>query len=112
MLIKDLNAFLHRSKKDNNILFFCPYCLHAFTKKTNLENHERNCSTNGAQKVELPTGGDDSVLEFTQLEKELKVPFVIYADFETLNRTLPTHTENEQTSANPHSKTRRLRFRI
>lgn len=84
-LIKDLNSFLYRSKSHSNKLFFCPYCLHAFIRNDLLQKHIPYRCTNGAQKVELPVEGDNDVLVFTDYQKELKVPFVIYADFETLN---------------------------
>lgn len=93
-LITDLNRFLSRSKSVKNRSFFCPYCLHGFIRHDLLTNHLPCCSTNGPQKVELPVEGQNDILEFKDIEKGLKVPFVIYADFETLNTKLHSCSPN------------------
>ncbi|XP_053380071.1 uncharacterized protein LOC128548718, partial [Mercenaria mercenaria] len=104
VLIRDLNTFLFRSKSHNQRMFFCPYCLHGFVRNESLQNHITYCSTNEAQKVELPAVGDSAILEFKDFEKELKVSFTIYADFETLNRRVstclpePTHSSTTSTT--------------
>jgi hypothetical protein len=83
-LIQDLNKFLYRTKSTKNKTFFCHYCLHGFIRQDLLDNHIDYCSTNGPQKVELPQPGDN-ILQFKDYEKTLRVPFIIYADFECLN---------------------------
>ena len=45
-------------------------------------DHEPHCSKHGPQKIKLPNE-DNDVLYFTDVQKQLKVPFVIYADFES-----------------------------
>lgn len=37
----------------------------------------------GLQKIKMPTPGENDVLKFTDIAKQHRVPFVIYADFET-----------------------------
>lgn len=83
-LIKNLNSFLCRSKSCCRRQYFCPYCLQGFIREELLHKHQVYCSTNEPQRVVLPTQ-TDNILQFKDFEKELKVPFVIYADFETLN---------------------------
>ncbi len=65
-----------------------------------LAKHLPYCSINGPQKVELPVEGHDDILEFKNLEKGLKVPFVIYADFETLNTKLQSCPPNPEHANN------------
>lgn len=89
-LIKDLNRFLSRTNKHRSQVYFCPYCLNGFYKESSLQKHQRYCSRHGAQRVELPVTDENDVLEFKDYEKTLKVPFVIYADFETINIKLNT----------------------
>ena len=98
-LIKDLNRFLSRTKKDNNKLYFCCFCLHAFTKETLMQEHIKYCSRHEAQRIELPIKGYNDILEFKEFEKTLKVPFVIYADFETIVRKIHTCQPNPKSSA-------------
>ena len=103
-LITDLNKFLSRTKqhKGNH---FCHYCLHGFAKEETLQKHQVYCSSNGPQRVELPVPGENDILRFKDYEKTLKVPFVIYADFETINRKLDTcQSDPNQSSTSQTTK--------
>ncbi|KAK3106169.1 hypothetical protein FSP39_014172 [Pinctada imbricata] len=84
-LIKNLSRFLHHlyGKTGKHKHYFCPYCLHGFLKKDALNRHTPFCMTLGEQKVVMPTPGENDVIEFKDIAKQLRVPFVIYADFET-----------------------------
>ena len=61
--------------------FFCQSCICGFAKKSNLEKHSRFCSK--PQRVNLPKP-EYAFLHFDQYEKQVKYPYIIYADFETL----------------------------
>ncbi|XP_052806652.1 uncharacterized protein LOC128235904 [Mya arenaria] len=98
-LITNLNRFLSRTKSHRSQMHFCSYCLHAFVKENLLVEHQQYCSPHGAQRVELPEVGQNDILEFKDYQKTLKVPFVIYADFETVNRKLHTCAPNPKQSA-------------
>ncbi|MCG7877069.1 MAG: DNA polymerase [Candidatus Thiodiazotropha endolucinida] len=98
-LIKDLNRFLSRTKRRKCKTFFCPYCLHGFVSEKGLHNHKPYCSIHGPQKVELPTSGQNDMLEFSDYEKQLKIPFVIYADFECLSVKVQSSSVNPQQSS-------------
>ena len=82
-LIRNLSRLLGSLSKHNGRRFFCNYCLHAFSKSDLLEEHEPYCSKNGAQKIRMPSNGN-YVLYFKDVHKQLRVPFVIYADFESI----------------------------
>ena len=81
-LIRNLSRLLGPLTKYKGRKFFCEYCLHGFTRRDLLEQHEPHCSKNGPQKIKLPNE-DNDVLYFKDVQKQLKVPFVIYADFES-----------------------------
>ena len=101
-LIKDLNRFLSRIKSDGHKHYFCPYCLQGLTEERILNDHQPYCSTNGAKKAEFPIPGKNDILEFKDFEKQLRVPFVIYADFETINRKIPScASDPKQCSTTP-----------
>ena len=57
-------------------------------------NHKEKCSLHGPQKVILPSTEKDVMFKFKEYEKTLKVPFTIYADFETVNVKLHTCAPN------------------
>ena len=81
-LIRNLSRLLGSQTKHNGRAFYCNYCLHGFVRKDLLEEHETQCSKNGPQKIKLPNE-DHDVLFFNDVHKQLKVPSVIYADFES-----------------------------
>ena len=87
--IKDLNRLLSDQNKHNSCTYFCPHCLHGYTKQSLLEDHMPYCQIHGAQKVELPTE-KDKWLYYKDVVKQLKVPFVIYADFECFATKIDT----------------------
>lgn len=82
-LITNLNRFLSSLTKHNGKMFYCNYCLHGFFREDLLIEHEPLCSKNGPQKIRMPTEGSD-LLYFNDVRKQLKVPFVIYVDFESI----------------------------
>lgn len=44
----------------------------------------------GEQKIEMPIPGENDILKFTEIGKQLLVPFIIYADFETYVKPIYT----------------------
>ena len=78
--------------------FYCNYCLHGFSSECRLDKHLPYCSVNAPQKVILPEE-KDKWLNFKSYSKGLKVPFVIYADFECFLQScsdVKSHTEKYQ----------------
>ena len=97
-LIKDLNKFLYRTKLHRNKTHFCHYCLQGFTRADLLDTHIEYCSKFDPQHVELPKE-NDSILQFSQYQKQLKCPFIIYADFETYAQKMDTCLPNPESSS-------------
>lgn len=44
----------------------------------------------GEQKIEMPIPGENDILKFSEIAKQLRVPFIIYADFETYVKPIYT----------------------
>jgi hypothetical protein len=81
--IKNLNGLLNAQyNKSDHTKYFCKKCLHGFTTEALLENHGSDCIED--IRIVLPTE-EDKWLEFKNIGKQMKVPFIIYADFEALN---------------------------
>ena len=72
-------------------------CLSNFTRADLLANHQKHCNgVNGTPtRIEMPEKGKNT-LTFQNHDKKMKVPFVIYADFEALVRKIPA-AEREKT---------------
>ena len=62
--------------------FLCDNCLNPFPNEKSLNKHKEYCSTNECIKVDMPKKG--SILEFKNYCNSEKVPFIIYADMESL----------------------------
>ena len=49
--------------------------------KEKLEEHEKNCFASAAQRTEFP---DDHVVKLENIQKQVRPPFTVYADFENI----------------------------
>lgn len=79
--VRDMSRLLSSSiSKHTRKMHFCMRCLSHFSKESELQKHEELCKNNEVSKIEMPKDN----LKFTNVFKQLKLPFVVYADFETL----------------------------
>ena len=84
-LIKNLNRLvdLQVSKNTNVKKHFCKRCFQHYTKLELLQNHIKFFSTNRELAIpKMPKPGIE--IEFKNFNNQLPMPFVIYADFESL----------------------------
>ena len=78
--------------RDNIIIattkkYFRQYCLHGCTSEEVLKNYLERCKLHGAQRVKLTEAGSKNgraKFKFEKTEYQLRFPFVIYADFESI----------------------------
>lgn len=92
VLMKDLSPFIN--SKHNGKKHICSYCLHSFYKKELLDAHEPSCSIHTPVRMELAEGP----VKFKNHFKEVKHPFVIYADFESTLKKIITCQPNPEES--------------
>ena len=86
--IKNMSRLLTSQISKNRIKrFYCLRCLNSLYTAESLEKHEMYCSNHDAVKVELPNK-ENNTLSFRSYSKSMKVPFVIYADFEVFTQKL------------------------
>jgi hypothetical protein len=96
-LIKSLSRLLSsQTTKHGHKQFYCRRCLNPFNSEETLAKHKEYCSTNEAIKVEMPKEG--STLNFKHFFKSMRVPFVVYADFESFTQKLNTAQPNPESS--------------
>lgn len=82
-LIRNLSRLLNSLTRHDGESYHCVYCLHGFIRQDLLEAHEPHCKHHGPQKIKLPNE-DQATLTYKDVSKQLKVPFIIYADFESI----------------------------
>ena len=84
VLIKDFNRFMYSQTKHEHRKHFCMHCLQCFSSERVLSNHKDICiQVNGTQAIKMPNK-DNNILKFNNFHKQQPVPFVIYADFESV----------------------------
>ena len=76
-LLKSLNA-THKGA-----YHFCMNCLNGFWTASARDKHYEYCSSNGHVKVKMPTE-KEKWLKFHDGQYQFKVPFMLYADFESI----------------------------
>ncbi|XP_033753110.1 uncharacterized protein LOC117336607 [Pecten maximus] len=86
--IKDMGRLLNDRYSHGHRYYHCMYCMQGFTKERILNDHISYCREHGTQKVKLPSE-EDKWLFYKDVRKQLKVPYIIYADFESFQ--VPIH---------------------
>ena len=96
-LIKSLSRLLSSQvsgHKESNS--FCLNCLNHFPNGEKLKIHEEYCLKNQAIRIEMPEKG--SFISFIHHNRSIKVPFVVYADFEAFTEEIPISEQNDKFS--------------
>ena len=81
--IKSLSRLL--SSKNSNTKckqHFCMNCLQGFKQESSRDQHQVYCKNNESVRVEMPKQG--STIEFKDGQNQFRVPFIMYADFESI----------------------------
>ena len=87
-LIKSLSRLLSsQMSKHDHTKSFCLNCLNHFPNEEKLKIHEEYCLKNQAIRIEMPEKG--SFISFIHHNRSIKVPFVVYADFEAFTEEIP-----------------------
>ena len=96
-LVNDLSRLLgaqtsrHLTKR-----LFCLRCFNSFNCENSLKNHKEYCSTSECIKINIPE--KDPLLKFKNYCNSEKVPFIIYADMESLLNPIQSCKPNPQSS--------------
>lgn len=91
VVIKDMTRLLRSQVTNHEKSFvFCLRCLSHFPDVERLRNHESLCSNNKETRIEIPKGN----LQFKNHNRMIKVPFVVYADFEAIVKPINAHEPN------------------
>ena len=79
-----LDRLLFDQNKHKTKTYFCDRCLYGFTKEDLLIEHKEDCcgiNTNSTR-IDMPPEG--SYIRFKNHQNQMPVPYVIYADFESI----------------------------
>ena len=97
--IKSLSRLLtSRNPKHHGKQHFCRNCLQGFTLELSRDEHYAYCIDKETVRVEMPKLG--SVVEFCDEQNQFKVPFIMYADFESILEPIQGPENDPRTSSN------------
>ena len=97
--IKNMSRLLtSQIRKRGTKRFYCLRCFNLFHTAESLQKHEIYCSNHDALKVELPDE-ENNTLSFNNYKISMKVPFVIYADFEAFTQKLDDDKPRDNNSS-------------
>ena len=86
-LVKNQNRLLSSQvSKHKEKSYFCDRCLNPFWCEKSLNKHLEYCSNHEAIKIEMPDEG--TILKFKNYHRSEWVPFMIYADTESLTKQI------------------------
>ena len=83
---------------NNNGDFYCLNCFCSYTTENKLENHKNVCKNHDYCYAEMPKE-NNKILKYNHGEKSMKVPFIIYADLESLLEKMSTCCNNPEKSS-------------
>ena len=96
-LVKNPSRLLSSQvSKHDGKKYFCKRCLNPFNSQKALDKHEEYCGNHEAVKINMPEKG--TMLKFKNYHRGEKVPFVIYADFESCIKSIHTCDLNPKSS--------------
>ena len=81
--IKSLERLLSMSNsKHKEREYFCDNCLNGFSTEKSKDEHYEYCSSNESVKIEMPE--KNPIVRYSNGQHQFKVPFIMYADFESI----------------------------
>ena len=97
-LIEDFSRLVSsQANKHKGKVYVCERCINAFTTENALKEHEKHCTNKDCVHIKMPAPG--STISFKHFERGQRVPFVIYADFESLLKPISRCEPNPEISS-------------
>ena len=96
--IEKLSALIRWITSNHKEDFYCLYCFHSYSTKGKLKKHYNVCKNLDYCYVEMPKE-DNKILKYNHGEKSVKVPFIVYADLESLLEKMSTCHNNPNESS-------------
>ena len=94
LAVKSISASLRGIISNHVEDFYCLNCFHSYRTEKNLKKHEKVCNKHDYCYLEMPKEYNE-ILKYNHGEKLLKVPFIIYADLESLSEKSSTEKKAE-----------------
>ena len=104
LAVKSLSALFRGITSNYKEDFYCLNCFGSYSTENKLKKHEKVCENHDYCCVVMPKE-DNKILKYNHREKSVKVPFIIYADLESLLEKISTpHSNPEKPSTTKPNK--------
>ena len=97
LAVKSLSALFRGIASKHDWDFYCLNCFQSYTTENKLKKHNKVCENHDYCYVEMSE--KDKILKYNQGEKSMNVPFIIYADLESLLEKMNTCHNNPEKSS-------------
>ena len=98
LAVKKVSSLLKGITSKDNGDFYCLNYFNPYSTKEKLKQHRNVCENHDYCYVEMPEK-DNKILKYNYGEKSMKVPFIIYADIESLLEKMNTFHNNPEKSS-------------
>ena len=95
LAVKSLSALFRGITSNHKGDFYCLNCFQSYTTENKLKKHKKVCENHDYCYVEM-NEKDNKVLKYNYGEKSMKIPFIIYADLESLLEKMNTCHNSEK----------------
>ena len=106
-MIRAFSRPMKQQTKNKGSQFFCYNCLHSCSSHVSLDKHMELCYKHNTQAMQLRENDQDKEVSFKGLQKQLHVPFVIYAALESYTESIdhcpPHRTQSSTTEYQRHA---------
>ena len=90
--VKSISRLLSSmNSKHEKAQHFCMNCLNGFKTQESRDNHYNYCAYNEPVKIEMPK---KPIVSYSNGQNQYKVPFIMYADFESILEPIQGATNN------------------
>ena len=98
LAVTSLSRLLRGITSNHNEDFYCLNCFHTYTTENKFKSHEKVCENHDYCCIEMPNE-DNKILKYNHGEKSMRVPFIIYADLESLLEKMNNCYNNPEKSS-------------
>ena len=98
LAVKDISMLFRRITSKNNGDFYCLNCFSSFRTENALKNHESICRDHDYCYIEMPDKGNN-ILKYNPGKNSMKIPHIIYVDFECLLEKISICSNNPEKSS-------------
>jgi len=92
--IKSFSRLIANFNKHKEKKHVCMKCIHVYSTAELLKKHIEDCNPDEPTKLILPIEGKNDFTTFKNFKNKLRVPYVIYADFEAITKKINNVSRN------------------